>query len=164
MSKGADNLEQKLGQFLQRYNLDYKKEVSIGKNGARYDFFIDTEPPIALEFDGFNHKKPNAHFFKTTEAFDQYKRNDNAKNELDRMGKVYLIRTENETLTLEELTKLFEGYEFLLEKGVKIANQKEDYKARAKNAAKDYRHKKYLESREKRKTYERNKTKSKDET
>lgn len=163
MSKGSDNLEQKLSIFLERYNLTFKKEVSIGKNKARYDFFIETEPPIALEFDGFNHKKPNAHFFKTTEAFDQYKRNDNAKNELSRLGKVHLIRTEKEDLSLEELEELFEGYETLLEKGVRIADQKEDYEARRKEAARNYRHKKYLESREKRKAYERDKVKSKNE-
>ena len=153
MSKGADNLEQKLAQFLKRYNLNYKKEVCIGKNKARYDFFIETEPPIALEFDGENHFKPNTHFFKTTEAFDNYKKNDNAKNELSRLGKVHLIRTTNEGLTLKELEVLFEDYEELLEKGVANASKKTNsYEARKeayKEAARSYRHRKYLECAEK---------------
>lgn len=152
MSKGADNLEQKLNQFLKKYNLTFKKEVCIGKNKARYDFLIETEPPIALEFDGENHFKPNAHFFKTTEAFDNYKKNDNAKNELSRLGKVHLIRTTNENLTLKELEKLFEGYEYLLEEGVVEDKKKNSYEERAetyKKAARDYRHRKYLEFAEK---------------
>lgn len=152
MSKGADNLEQKLGQFLAKYNLAFKKEVAIGKNKARYDFFIETSTPIALEFDGVNHSKPNAHFFKTTEAFDNYKKNDNAKNELSRLGKVHLIRTTNENLTLTELEKLFEGYESLLEEGVVENKKKSSYEERAeasKKAASDYRHRKYLEFAEK---------------
>ena len=153
MSKGSDNLEQKLTQFLKKYNLNYKKEVCIGKNKARYDFFIETEPPIALEFDGENHFKPNTHFFKTTEAFDNYKKNDNAKNELSRLGKVHLIRTTNEALTLAELEVLFEGYEELLEKGATNATKKknnyEDRKEACKEAARNYRHRKYIESAEK---------------
>ena len=174
MSKGADNLEQKLAQFLEKYNLNYQKEVCIGKNKARYDFLIPTTPPIALEFDGENHFKPNTHFFKTTEAFDNYKKNDNAKNELSRLGKVHLIRTTNEALTLAELEVLFEGYEYLLEKGAGDATEKkssyEASKEAYKETARDYRHRKYLEFAEKkraaakaRKESERNNKKQKND-
>ena len=153
MSKGSDNLAQKLGQFLERYNLNFKKEVCIGKNKARYDFFIETSTPIALEFDGENHFKPNSHFFKTTESFDNYKKNDNAKNELSRLGKVHLIRTTNEKLTLIELEKLFEGFEYLLEEGATDAtDKKESYEEKRKaykKAASDYRHEQYLKFAEK---------------
>ena len=80
-------------------------------------------------------------------------KNDNAKNELSRLGKVHLIRTTNEKLTLIELEKLFEGFEYLLEEGATDATDKKDsYEEKRKaykKAASDYRHEQYLKFAEK---------------
>lgn len=55
MSKLSDEIEYYLLQYLKKYNLDLKKEVNAGFN-SRYDFYIPTSPPIAIEVDG-NYKK-----------------------------------------------------------------------------------------------------------
>lgn len=55
MSKLSDEIEFYLKRFLKKYNLDLKKEVDAGFK-SRYDFYIPTSPPIAIEVDG-NYKK-----------------------------------------------------------------------------------------------------------
>lgn len=159
MSKGSENVKQHLTTLLKKYSITFEEESDIGINKSRYDFKINTEPPIVIEFDGANHKKANDHFFKTTEAFENYKRNDNIKNLLSSLGKNHLIRIEDEKISYEDFEELFEGYEELLLKGTTNASKekKESYSEKRNKAAADYRHKKYLELREKNRAYQANK-------
>lgn len=53
MSKLSQEIENYLLIILKNFNLDLRKEVDAGFN-SRYDFYIPTSPPIAIEVDGIN--------------------------------------------------------------------------------------------------------------
>lgn len=133
MSKGADNLKQKIQEYMRKYKyikVTYENKAIFN---LRWDIVINTKIPIVFEFQGQQHYKFTAFFHKDVEGSKRSKEYDNLKRNLNTSGKVKLIEVNKSDLTFLELCDLLEPYKkiiseendecFRIKKGIKIPSR-----------------------------------------
>ena len=129
MSKGADNLKQKIQEYMRKYKyikVTYENKAIFN---LRWDIVINTKIPIVFEFQGQQHYKFTAFFHKDVEGSKRSKEYDNLKRNLNISGKVKLIEVNKKDLTFLELCDLLEPYK-------KIISEENDECCRIKKGSK----------------------------
>lgn len=119
MSIGSNKLKKTLLKLLCNYNLPLYEEVSAGF-GARYDFYIPTNPPICFEWDSSVHTESNNFFFKDYETLVNYRNNDNMKNHFAKRGCTVLIRIDDNNYSEQFILEQFKEYSYILNKGINV--------------------------------------------
>lgn len=110
MSIGAENLKEKLNQYMMSFkNIKVTYENKAIFN-LRWDIVINTKLPIVFEFQGEQHYKFTKFFHKDIEGSVKAKEYDNVKRKLHNNGKVILIEVNKKDLTYLELCDLLEPY------------------------------------------------------
>lgn len=80
--------ERKIRLTLDKYDISYKKEYTIGK--YRYDFYL-TEYNTFIEYDGIQHYEP-VDFFGGLDEFNKCKERDSIKDQIADKGNIKMIR------------------------------------------------------------------------
>ena len=115
MSKGSDNLKKILIKFFSYYDIKVEEEKYTAF-GLRFDFYVQTEKPIAFEFDGIQHSKMVGFFHKDIETYEKSIGNDKAKNSLEASGKIILLRFDDETITFSKLQNVLRPHLKMIER------------------------------------------------
>ena len=110
LSKSHLHMRKILNVVSKMYNVVFFEEVKEGNK--KYDFYFPTSPPFVIEIDGTQHNLNGADgfFFKKTKDLLKYKKNDEERNNFDKLGRIKLLRfTTDDFPTIDEMENIING-------------------------------------------------------